>query len=301
LLGAFVNEKAKITNSILKKAAGEVFGEDSNRGHFRKAAAWAPMVMVFIVFGAVLATSYYNNDKLDTLLNQKAVVISSEPVIAPLADDVSIHLPDVLSSGEGTVDTGKDVSYEALFDHWQISYNPAIDGPACSYAESRGLNCLRVTGTIEGLVRLNRPALIKLYDSKGKVYFAAITSITGQNATLREGSKTREILLKDIESQWAGSYTLLWKPPADYEELIRTGYQGHVVQWLDKQLSIIHDRELYGEGRLTFSDEFTAEIKRFQLAEGLKQDGIVGAKTIIHINTLNNENVPLLINKQKQQ
>jgi general secretion pathway protein A len=199
------------------------------------------------------------------------------------------------------VDTGKDVSYEALFDHWQISYNPAIDGPACSYAESRGLNCLRVTGTIEGLVRLNRPALIKLYDSKGKVYFAAITSITGQNATLREGSKTREILLKDIESQWAGSYTLLWKPPADYEELIRTGYQGHVVQWLDKQLSIIHDRELYGEGRLTFSDEFTAEIKRFQLAEGLKQDGIVGAKTIIHINTLNNENVPLLINKQKQQ
>jgi general secretion pathway protein A len=162
LLGAFVKEKEKITSSILKKAAGEVFGTDKTAGVFRKAAAWAPLVMVFIVFGVVLATSYYKSGKSFTLLNQPAVEISAEPVIASQTDEDIDTQTDILSIG-----TNKDKSYEALFREWQIAYNPEHDGPACSYAESKGLECLRVRGSINGLLRLNRPGLLKLYDNVG--------------------------------------------------------------------------------------------------------------------------------------
>jgi len=290
LLGAFVNEKAKITSSILKKAADEVFGRDKTGSVFRKAAAWAPLVMVFIVFGVVLATSYYRSEKSLTLLNQPAIEISAEPVIASQTDEDRDAQPDFVS-----IDANKDKSYEALFREWHIAYNPENDGPACSHAEAKGLNCLRVKGPIDGLLHLNRPALLKLYDNAGQEYFAAVTAITGEDAALTEGSVQRSIPVKDVETRWAGDYTLLWKPPSDYRQSIRTGYNGPVVQWLDKQLSMIHDRALSGEGNFQYTDGLTAEIKKFQVAEGLEPDGIVGARTIIHINTLNDQKVPLLI------
>jgi general secretion pathway protein A len=296
LLGAFVNEKAKITSSILKKAADEVFGTDKTPGVFRRAAAWAPLVMVFIVFGVVLATSYYKRGQSVTLLNQPSVEISAEPVIVSQTDEDIDTQTDILSIG-----TNKDKSYEAIFREWHIAYNPEDDGPACSYAESNGLKCLRVRGSIDGLLRINRPALLKLYDNVGQEYFAAVTAITGQDAALTVGPVQKFIPVKDIESQWAGDYTLLWRPPSDYRQNIKTGYNGPVVQWLDKQLSMIHDRSPSGEGISKYSDELAAEIKRFQVAEGLEADGIVGTMTIIHINTLINHKVPLLIKQYSEE
>jgi len=290
LLGAFVNEKAKITSSILKKAAREVLGTDRAAGNFRKAAAWAPLIMVFIVFGVVLATSYYRSEQSLTLLNQPAIEISAEPVIASQTDRDSNVQPVILS-----IDTNKDKSYEALFREWNMAYNPDSDGPACSYAEANGLKCLRERGSIEGLLHLNRPALLKLYDNTGQEYFAALTAINGEDADLTVGSVRRSMPLKDIESRWAGDYTLLWRPPSDYRQNIKTGYNGPVVKWLDTQLAIIHDRVLSGAGSSIYTDELAAEIIKFQVAEGLKPDGIVGARTIIHINTLNDQEVPLLI------
>ena len=289
LLGAFVNEKAKITSSILKKAAREVLDTDKAAGKFRKAAAWAPLVMVFIVFGVVLATSYYRSEQSLRLLNQPSVGISAEPVIASQIDEERDTQPVILS-----IDTNKDKSYEALFREWHLVYNPENDGPACSYAEANGLKCLRERGSIEGLLHLNRPALLKLYDDAGQEYYAAVTAITGQDAALTAGSVRRSMPLQDIRSRWAGDYTLLWKPPSDYRQNIKTGYDGPVVNWLDTQLAVIHDRVLSGDGSSIFTDELAAEIIKFQVAEGLEPDGIVGARTIIHINTLNDKEVPLL-------
>jgi len=289
LLGAFVNEKAKITSSILKKAAREVLDTDKAAGKFRKAAAWAPLVMVFIVFGVVLATSYFRSEQSLRLLSKPSVGISADPVIASQFDEERDTQPVILS-----IDTNKDKSYEALFREWHLVYNPENDGPACSYAEANGLKCLRERGSIEGLLHLNRPALLKLYDDAGQEYYAAVTAITGQDAALTAGSVRRSMPLQDIRSRWAGDYTLLWKPPSDYRQNIKTGYDGPVVNWLDTQLAVIHDRVLSGDGSSIFTDELAAEIIKFQVAEGLEPDGIVGARTIIHINTLNDKEVPLL-------
>jgi general secretion pathway protein A len=290
LLGAFVNEKTKISSSIVKKAAREVFGTDQSAGKFRKAAAWTPLVMVFIVFGAVLATSYYKSGKPASLFNPPAVEISAEPVTTPQTDEAADAWNDTMS-----IDTLKDKSYEALFSEWNIAYNPEIDGPACSYAETKGLQCLRVRDSFDKLLQLNRPALLKLYDNAGQEYFGTVTEVAGKNAALTIGSVRRSIPLGNIVSQWAGEYTLLWKPPAGFQQNIKTGYTGAVVRWLDTQLSKIHDRALSPEGSSIYSDALAAEIRRFQRAEGLKSDGIVGSMTIIRINTLNDQQVPLLV------
>jgi general secretion pathway protein A len=74
-----------------------------------------------------------------------------------------------------------------------------------------------------------------------------------------------------------------------------------VVQWIDTQLSIIHDRSISGQGSSKYTDELAAEIKKFQVAEGLEPDGIVGSRTIIHLNTLNDQEVPLLIKQHTEE
>jgi peptidoglycan hydrolase-like protein with peptidoglycan-binding domain len=40
-------------------------------------------------------------------------------------------------------------------------------------------------------------------------------------------------------------------------------------------------------------------VKQFQLAVGLKPDGIVGAQTWVHINSRTNANVPALVRTEK--
>lgn len=296
LLGAFVKEKTKISSSIVKKAAREVFDTDKSAGKFRKAAAWAPIVMVFIVFGAVLATSYYKSGKPVSLLNPPAVEISTEPVTVPQNDEGANAWNDTVS-----IDTLKDKSYETLFIEWNIAYDPEIDGPACSYAETKGLQCLRMRDSFDKLLQLNRPALLKLHDNVGQEYFGTVTEVAGKNAALTIGSDRRSVPVEDIVSQWAGEYTLLWKPPMGFQQNIKTGYTGSVVRWLDTQLSKIHDRALSAEGSSIYSDALTAEIRRFQRAEGLKPDGIVGSKTIIRINTLNDQQVPLLVRQYAEE
>jgi general secretion pathway protein A len=44
-----------------------------------------------------------------------------------------------------------------------------------------------------------------------------------------------------------------------------------------------------------------SQVKKFQLDEGLVPDGIVGTQTLIHLNTVVDGEVPLLINKQEDE
>ena len=296
LLGAFVNEKKKISRSILKIAAREVFGTEKTTGVFRKAAAWSPLVMVLIVFGAVLATSYYkNNMNYRADVNEESSQTVTETAIESTPQQDDSYWPDIPE-----VQKSRVTAYKVLFDQWNLSYSPEKNGTACSYANSHGLRCLYRRGNLRSLLMLNRPALLQLFNEEGRDYYAAITTVNGEIATLTIGSETINVSLSAIESRWLGNFTILWQPPADYKQNIRTGHRGPVIQWLDKQLSAIHDRALLGEGSMTYTDELTSEIKQFQMAEGLKPDGIVGTKTIIHINTLNNQAVPHLMKKQKE-
>jgi len=296
LLGAFVNEKSKISSSLLKKAAGEVFGTNRASAGFKKAAAWIPLIMIFIVFGAVLATSYYKSGAPTVPSQGPDAVISSEPENQPQpAGDAETGMPT------GSVNAAKDKPYEALFRSWKIDYSSEHDGPACSFAESKGLQCLRERGPLEELLHLNRPALLKLYDDSGQEYFAALTAVSGEDAVVTVGDESIHMPAQKIESRWAGDYTLFWRPPPGFYQNMKTGHTGPMVQWLDRQLSIIHDRTLSDTEAIEYGNELAAEVRRFQSTEGLAPDGIVGARTIIHMNTLNDKDVPLLITPNTEE
>ena len=115
------------------------------------------------------------------------------------------------------------------------------------------------------------------------------------------GTDTREVSIKDIESQWLGSYTLLWRVPPDYKSAVYPGVQDPVVQWLDKQLALVQGEEVQQRENTKFDDDLVNRIKKFQIAEGLIPDGIVGTQTLIRLNSTVSADTPKLTVKQEDK
>lgn len=64
-------------------------------------------------------------------------------------------------------------------------------------------------------------------------------------------------------------------------------------------MSTIRGHIIQPQDNSVYSDELVKEVKKFQLAEGLKPDGIIGPRTIILFNNMLEKGTPLL-NKNVQ-
>lgn len=192
----------------------------------------------------------------------------------------------------------KDLAYQSLLKQWGVIYKPN-NGSACQQAKTQGLSCLDARGSLDSLLHLNSPSILKMFNDKGRVFYVTLTAIHGQTATFKIGTKTKIVNVKDIALQWLGDYTLLWRMPSKYQGPIKPGDQGPVVQWLNRQLALIQGRGAQLRENLIYDDVLIGEVKKFQFAEGLVPDGIVGPQTLIRLNSAVGSGDPVLINKEK--
>ncbi len=187
------------------------------------------------------------------------------------------------------------LAYDNLLRMWGLTgYSPG-DEWACEYAEENGLRCLAQQGSIDSIVRLNRPALLRMVNDQHQVFFMVLTSVHGDAATFKLGDREIVINIEDIALNWSGVYVLIWRPPPGYSDSIRPGHKGPEVKWLAAKLSEI-DGTKYDAGRSSdvFDSSMVEKVRRFQFANNLVPDGIVGKGTIILINTLTGKNTPVL-------
>lgn len=187
------------------------------------------------------------------------------------------------------------LAYEILFKLWGVNgYSPG-DEWACEFAEQNDLYCLAEQGSIESLVRLNRPALLRMVNDQHQVFFMVLTSVRDDYATFRLGDQEATIPLAEIALNWSGVYVLLWQPPPGYSDSIRPGHKGPEVSWLAEKLSIIAG-EQFDRSKVNdvYEGALVGKIRKFQFANNLVPDGIVGKETIIFINTLAGNKIPVL-------
>jgi len=193
-------------------------------------------------------------------------------------------------------DNNKKEAYMALFKVWERDY-PANTPSACTQAQKEGLSCLHNRGNLNSLRKLNRPAILKLYNNDGKFGYAILVQLDQSKARLDTGWDNFEVDIASLEAHWYGEYTLLWQKPPFYREAVEPGSSGPVVQWLDQQLT-----RLYGQNDIptihnTYSDKLISSVKKFQQSKGLIPDGVVGPFTFIHLNSAIGTETPLLSTK----
>ncbi len=292
LLGAYVQGRERVDKTTLFKAAREVFGENKTKRHPLR---WA--LASLSITGCVVALSaIYYHYQANPLAIFTSKPVQHTIVPKPMMEHPRLSILDWPADQE--IQFSKDTAYQTLFKKWDIIYNPK-GGSACQQVRIKGLGCLNEQSNLDSLLQLNRPTVFKLYNDQGWEFYATLTALKGGTVTFVMGTETKTVDIKEIEKRWCGDYFLLWKMPTDYRSPVLPGQKRRIVQWIDRQLSIIQGRETRSQKNFIFDDTLVREVKRFQLAKGLVPNGIVGPQTIIHLNNEVGSEEPLLINKQK--
>jgi len=183
--------------------------------------------------------------------------------------------------------TDSTAALSGLFHAWGLQYRPN-GGPACIQARAQGLRCLLAKGNWAVVERLDRPAVIELVDDQEARHQLTLVEMGPDQVGFAVDGQTRVFPRRQLDPGWLGDYLVLWRSPKSLGKgTLRPGDQGPGVLWLGDRLAEASGGAVEPQGDPTVYDPgLVAEVRRFQFRQGLAQDGIVGPRTLMQINTL---------------
>jgi len=263
LLGAYANDRKKVTSAILNQAVKEVMA---------KKLLIRPLTLALTAIAAAslilfLIVSPFSPARI--LLNlTRAAPMEKSPIS--------------LTAGADTSGNGADPTTE-LCRLWDIPA-PSPGSGACDAAAAAGLACLSARGSIGTVSGLGRPALIMLKGSNGKYTPALITGRDKNGVIVVDTRATSLMNYADLARRWDGRFTIFWQPPTGYHGPFRADEPGPAGEWLRRMVSP------EGGG----AADIEKRIKKIQKEHLLTADGIVGPETIILINRFQQGTGPVL-------
>jgi general secretion pathway protein A len=288
LLGAYVQGKTKIDRKTLAKAATEVFGEGKS-ARTMQVAKW--MTGLFILGLAGAGTYFFYSSQGTVPAKSTHLPVAKTYPSKPAQP--STPLASIAWPSDQPIEQSEARAFQAVFHLWGADWPESGNNAPCVLAEARQLRCFADRSGLDALRRLNRPAVVKLYNAEGRPYFAALTKLDDHSATLLLGTEARAVAMETLALAWRGEFTLLWRLPPGYQSSLRPGSRQPAVAWLDKLLAQYFHRPLHA-GAPLYDDAMVKEVKRFQLSVGLQPDGEVGTSTWICLENVTAGGVPLL-------
>jgi general secretion pathway protein A len=177
-----------------------------------------------------------------------------------------------------------DAAMRDLFRLWGHHQALAAETPSCPAPDNSDLHCLEGQGDWDELRRYNRPAILYLR-ANGAPHPVLLRSLTDQTANLSIEGASLEIDLADLDSLWQGRYLMLWRLLTSHT-LIGSGSTGEPVQWLHERLALAEGQPAGTTPPQRFDSLLQARVRRFQVANALEADGVVGARTMVLLNNL---------------
>lgn len=305
LLGAYAEGKAKVDKGIIDKAAAEVFetlvkpasrprpsakqaGIRRFNGTHRDWPNW-----IWAVFGTGITLSlagaglsawlhWTTPTKLPTTTT---IAAKTAPAAAskPAASAHAMPLPPLVDAATlmKAAALTESMAWQDLAALWQVELR---SGDPCNQLFRSRLICFRNSGGLSQLTQLDRPALLQLQDSNDAIGHAVLTRLEGDEAWLRVGSQQVRLPLSELSTLWRGDFATIWLAPQGYRAKVQIGQSGLVVNWLAEQLARIDKQTTPAPTR--FDRALQTRLQAFQLAQGLKPDGVAGATTFMHINRM---------------
>ncbi len=188
-------------------------------------------------------------------------------------------------------------SMMVLFDLWSLDFRQVDPSMPCAVSTNGGLKCIFGKASWQTVVGFNRPVLITLTDPAGRRANAVVLAVDGDRVILavREGRISTNV--DSVMPLWAGDYLVLWRPPSVYRRMLALGAKGRDVAWLKNRLAKIYGEPASMVNKATFDLGLYEKVIAFQKSRGLDPDGVVGAQTMIHLNTsAEGSDLPLLYN-----
>jgi general secretion pathway protein A len=312
LLGAYSMDRHRVTATLVRHAASEVFGKRIIPNWLPWAAAGSTAVVLLCATVALWNTRLWSSKpqaspgapitqahatpKAQTA-DDKLTPVSTTGASTPAAAAVGTilreaSLAELLAKHADETDT--DSAFANLFGLWGVKYTPGGTDP-CTQATQQGLDCLTQRGSLAQLHLYNRPAILLVNDDAGNSHQVVLTHLDDEHARIELGGTTHDIGIGELSRYWFGDFVMLWRPGTSQVKSLSPGMHGPDVRWLRESLQ--HVRGEHSDGPV--SDVFDADlanlVRDFQRQHRLTVDGIAGVQTQIALaSAVAGSDAPLL-------
>ena len=299
LLGAYSMDSHRVTGTLVRNAAAEVFGRRIVPNWLPWAAAGATAVALLSAMVGLwnahpwrARTTAGNTGSTTHAQTLTAAALAADGKLTPVTNTAPGTIP---TAAVGTIareqplaelltqhaeETDTDSAFTKLFGLWGVKYVTGGTDP-CTQASQQGLDCLTQRGTLSQLQLYNRPAILLVNDDAGESHQIVLTHLDDEHARIELGGATHEIKIGELLRYWIGDYVMLWHPGTSQVKALSPGMHGPDVRWLRESLQ--HVRGEHSDGPV--SDQFDTElanlVRDFQRQHRLTVDGIAGVQTQI--------------------
>jgi general secretion pathway protein A len=296
LLGAYSLDRHRVTATLVRTAAAEVFGQ-------RFTPHWLPWALTAGIAAllSVATVALWNLQPWSTRSGAARLPPGDAAVAAAAAAPARTavtpppppapRLAELLARHAAETDT--DSAFARLLALWGAKYQPNSTDP-CSQATQQGLECVTERGSFGQLRLYNRPAILMLSDPAGTSHQVVLTALDDEQARIELGG-TRSVGLGELSHFWLGDFVMLWRPASSPVKALSAGMRGAEVRWLRRSLQRLHGVADDAAVSDVFDAELTALVRDFQRQHQLEVDGIAGVRTQIALaSALGGPDAPLL-------
>jgi general secretion pathway protein A len=306
LLGAYTQETRKVTPSLVRRAAGEVYGR-------RYMPLWLGWLAAGVGALGIAGAAYLGwqawegqTSPLHGLVNKQTPAVAhpapgsvvaaqteAKPLpLVPAAATAAVSINALLAAN--SVNTTDASAFRRLLSLWGTAM--ADDKDPCGQAAKAGLSCLEQRGSWAQVRALNRPAILTLTDDHGQRHRVVLSALDNQFATLNLGDHDERVPVDEVSRDWFGEFTVVWKPKTAHIRPLSVGMHGDEVRWLRRSLSALQGAASDPEHGDVYDQDLETAVQNFQRDHRLNVDGIAGIQTQVVLDTaLAEPGSPLLL------
>lgn len=230
LLGAYTQDRHRVTPSLVRDAAAEVFGRRFAPRWLPWAATAATGVALALGVWALWQIAPWSGRSQDAAaaipaqrpsIKRVQVASTSPQPGAPAAPIISAPAAPAAAASEAApsvslstlltqhkAETDPDNAFGKLFTLWKASYVAGNIDP-CTQARRQGLDCLVQRGSFGQLRLYNRPAILLLNDDTGGTHQVVLASLGDERAQIELGGTRREVSIGELSRYWFGDFVML--------------------------------------------------------------------------------------------
>ena len=285
LLGAYTQDRHRVTSGLVRHAAAEVFGR-------RFAPRWLPWLGA-VAAAIVLAATVWGMWPLANwrLYHQTPVTTASAKESVRHRITVPAAKPPAVASAPSAPSlqtlltqhneaTGTDDAFMRLFGLWGAHY-VAADTDPCTQAAQQGLECLVQRGSFGQLRMYNRPAILLLNDDAGTKHQVVLAGLDDEHARIDLAGQIQDVGIGELSRYWFGDFVMLWRPGTQKVKPLSVGMRGDEVRWLRQSLQRLQGVTAGQSVSDVFDTELSHLVMDFQRQHRLAVDGIAGIQTQI--------------------
>jgi general secretion pathway protein A len=277
LLGGYASGRAQIDRHIVEQAAQEVFDAPPARIRHR---GWAVAGLAATALGLAAAWNWPRELVAPAAVSKTAASSSAHTAPASAAAGLPADAAADAASVLARALPVEAAAWQELARLWQLDLATGSD--PCDRAAQRQVYCLRITTGLAQLRELGRPGLLTLHDAKDRPVYALLTGLGAQRAQLSVGGTSADVPLWVLAGLWRGEFATFWRAPPSYREPMTTERAGPLAEWVAARIPGGAETPL------------KARVSAFQVANGLRPDGLAGPLTLMQINRVSGVDEPRL-------